>query len=262
MRLRLSFARFLLKLGEFVQTLPVVVMRPDDLVEFSRQHYARPDLAGWADGALVDSGLTAEELDLLDALPAKTGHLMLLGVGGGREVIPLARMGFRVTGVDFVSEMVERAKENAACRGICIEGLVQEISQLEVPACSYDVIWLSSVAYSFVPTRSRRVNMLRRIAQALRPGGFFLFQFHRDTRLHHSQKVQFARRLIAACTMGNLAYEEGDMLWGNVEFIHAFASEEEVRSELVEANLSVVRFQTDRNPIRCGAVSRKNTELG
>ena len=42
MRVRVSLARGLLRLGAFIQSLPVVVMRPDDLVEFSRQSYARP----------------------------------------------------------------------------------------------------------------------------------------------------------------------------------------------------------------------------
>ena len=105
MSLRVSLARGLLRLGAFIQSLPVVVMRPDDLVEFSRQSYAKPqDVESWAEDALVDSGLTAEELDLLAAVPATTGELLLLGVGGGREAIPLARMGFRVTGVDYVAD--------------------------------------------------------------------------------------------------------------------------------------------------------------
>lgn len=48
MSLRISLSRFLIQLGAFVQSLPVLVMRPDDLVEFSRQSYARPhDIEGW-----------------------------------------------------------------------------------------------------------------------------------------------------------------------------------------------------------------------
>ena len=71
MSARIPLARGLLRLGAFIQSLAVVVMRPDDLVEFSRQSYARPrTVESWAGDAMVDSGLTLEEHDLLSALPA------------------------------------------------------------------------------------------------------------------------------------------------------------------------------------------------
>jgi SAM-dependent methyltransferase len=166
-------------------------------------------------------------------------------------------MGFRVTGVDYVAEMVERAKQNTARRGIWFEGLVQEISHLDVPLNSYNVVWLSRSMYSCVPTRARRVEMVRRIARTLQPGGFFLCQFHWDPKYHLTWKGRFVRLLIAACTLGNTAYQEGDILWGNVEFVHAFTSEEEVRSELKEGGLSVISIQTGPNSIRGGAICIK-----
>jgi SAM-dependent methyltransferase len=259
MHSRISFSRFLIKLGAFVQSLPVLVMRPDDLVEFSRQSYSKPDdVEGWAEDALVDSGLGADELDLLTAMPDTTGNLLLLGVGGGREAITLSKMGFRVTGVDFVSAMVERAKQNTARRGVWFEGLVQEISNLDVPINSYDVVWLSRSMYSCVPTRARRVEMVRRIDRSLKPGGFFLCQFHWDPKYHLTWKGRLVRRLIAACTLGNTAYDEGDILWGNIEFLHIFNSEAEIRSELEDGGLSVLRIQTNPNSIRGGVVCRKS----
>jgi SAM-dependent methyltransferase len=215
---------------------------------------------GWAEDSLVDSGLHADELDLLSDIPEKSGKLLLLGIGGGREALVLAKMGFQVTGVDYVPGMVERAKENAVKRGTEIEGLVQEISNLDVPAATYDVVWISRSMYSCVPTRARRVDLVRRITQALKPGGYFLCQFQRGSGEQHSAKGRFLRRVIAACSLGNLAYEEGDMLWLNVEFLHVFTSEDEIRSELEEGGLQVLRFQTEVNPVRAGAVCRKSLE--
>jgi len=258
MSFRIKLARYLLRLGSFIQSLPVLVMKPDDLVEFSRQSYANPqDVEGWAEDSLVDSGLHADELDLLSDIPEKSGKLLLLGIGGGREALVLAKMGYQVTGVDYVPGMVERAKENAAKRGIEIEGLVQEISNLDVPAATYDVVWISRSMYSCVPTRARRVAMVKQIAQALKPGGYFLCQFQRGPGKQYSWKVRFLRRVIAAFTLGNRAYEEGDILWLNVEFLHVFTSEDEIRAELEEGGLQVLRIQTEVNPVRAGAVCRK-----
>lgn len=262
-RARVRLARGLLRLGTFVQSLPLVVMKPDDLVEFSRQSYAKPgSVAGWAEDALVDSGLTAEERDLLASVPATTGDLLLLGVGGGREAIPLACMGFRVTGVDYVPEMVERARENAARRGVHMEGLVQEISQLDVPAGAYDVVWLSRAMYSCVPTRSRRVEMVRRIGRALKPGGLFLCQFQWGGAPRPPGRGGLVRSLVAACTLGNRAYQEGDILWLNVEFVHQFTSQDALRAELGEGGLEVEWIRTERTSVRGAAVCRKSTETG
>jgi ubiquinone/menaquinone biosynthesis C-methylase UbiE len=256
--MRISLARFLLKLGAFVQSLPVVVMKPDELIEFSRQTYAQPeDVKSWSENEIVDEGLSSDEEDLLLDVQIKTGNLLLLGVGGGREAIPLAKMGFQVTGVDFVAEMVDRAKVNTSARGVVMNGLVQEISNLDVPADTYNVVWLSRAMYSCVPTRKRRVEMVRRIAHTLMPGGYFLCQFHWDVRSRVSDIGLFLRRMIATCTFGNLEYEEGDMLWGNIEFIHAFRLEDTIRSELEEGGLSVVRIRLDPLSIRGGAICRK-----
>ena len=258
MSTRVSLGRGLLRLGTFVQSLALMVMRPDDLVEFSRQTYARPhNVEAWAEDEVVDSGLSPDELDLLASVPATTGHLLLLGVGGGREAIPLARMGFQVTGVDYVAAMVERARENAARRGVSIEGLVQEMSRLDVPPGAYDVVWLSRAMYSCVPTHGRRVEMVRRIARALKRDGLFLCQFHWRAGAEPPGRGAVVRRVVAACTLGNLAYEAGDTLWQNIEFVHQFTSEDAIRSELEEGGLCVLRIHTAPASARGSAVCRK-----
>jgi hypothetical protein len=101
--------------------------------------------------------------------------------------------------------------------------------------------------------------MVRRIARALKPGGVFLCQFRMDTQSQLTGPGRIMRRLIAAATFGNLEYEQGDMLWLNIEFLHAFPSEEAVRAELEEGGLSVVSITRDpRIPVRGGAVCRKS----
>lgn len=256
--MRIKFGKFLIRLGSFIESLPVAVMKPDDLIEFSRQSYhSKEDVESWAVDDLVDSGLAPDELDLLADLPKKTGKLLLLGVGGGRDAIALAKLGFDVTGVDYVPEMVDRAMENARKRGVPIEGMVQEISKLDVPSGIYDVVWISRSMYSCIPTRVRRVEMVSRVANALMPGGYFLCQFHRGDNHQYSEKGMLLRKLIAALTLGNREIEPGDHLFLNVEFLHEFHSLEELRSEIEDGGLVVTRFQTEVNPTRAGAVCRK-----
>lgn len=261
MRYRIRLSSFLIRLGRFIQSLPVVVMRPDDLVEFSRQTYAKPtNVKNWSEKNRVNGGLTREERSLLANIPLKKGRLLLLGVGGGREAIPLAKIGFQVTGVDFVPEMVEMAKKNAAERGIEIDGSVQDISKLDIPADSYDVVFLSAAMYSCVPTRNRRVEMLKTIWKALKPGGFFVCEFHWDNKGGGSPKAEFIRKSLAFFTLGNFWYEKGDMLWLNTEFIHAFSSKDELRSEFKQGGFEVVHIHIPEG-IRGGAVLQKQDSV-
>ncbi len=237
---RIKLARAIIRLGKLIETLPVAVMKPDDLVEYSKQSYARI-VPSWCADSVVDEGLKDHEQVLLDTLPKKEGRLLLLGVGGGREAIPLARAGYRVTGLDFVAGMVEGAKKNLEDRGLKMEGMVGDMANLKLMPASYEVIWLSQAMYSSVPTRKRRVAMLRRFWEALAPGGCFICQFHFDKGWKTAKLAELLKKLLSYLTLGNLQYQKGDVLWSNNrEFIHVFTSFQEAEDEFLEAGFNVI----------------------
>jgi len=238
---RIPFSRFLFRLAGWIQSLPVFLMSPEDLIDFTRTSYARPHVVkGWGDNEFVAAGLTDDEVHLLEKMPVGQGQLLLLGVGGGREAIPLAQKGFDVTGVDFVPEMVAQAQSNALNHEMEIRGLVQDISKLEVTSASFDVIWFSTALYSQIPTRSLRIAMLQRIYHALRPDGCVVCQFNFDgSGRGFSVWGKRMRRLVAFVTWGNRQYEDGDHIHAGIEFIHSFCNEEELFSEFEAAGFSV-----------------------
>jgi SAM-dependent methyltransferase len=232
-----------------------MVMKPDDLVEFSRQCYtSSKELKYFSSERLIRQGLNSLETSLLEKIPMNQGRILLLGLGGGREAIPLARLGFEVTGVDFVPEMVRLALENAASEGVKIQGLVGEISTLDLPPASFDVVWLSQSMYSLIPTRKRRVEMLRCLRRILKPGGYLNCMFHWEKGIRFSPKVELARKIFSVLTLGNLWYEPGDLLWLNAEFVHAFSSEEELRSEFAAGGFKMLHLQTTESDVEGGAL--------
>ncbi len=244
LRLRIKFARTILRTGKFIQSLTIMVMKPEDLIDFSLQTYKKPGVVrGWCDSEIVDSGLNEHEEKLLKDLGEKKGQLLLLGVGGGREVIPLSRAGFSMTGVDFVPEMVANAKKNAGNEGIALRGVVQEISQLQIESNRYDVIWFSGAMYSAIPTKGRRVKILRTLHNALVSDGKVVCQFHWDPGTRISGINLTLRKLFALLTMGNLTFEPGDQLWGYSEFIHAFSSDAELEKEFIEGGFEMTGFR-------------------
>lgn len=252
----MGLGRFLVQIGGFIQSLAIMVMRPYDLVEFSRQTYTKPNvLKSWGEESRISQDLDPNENVLLEKLPAKRGRLLVLAAGGGRDAIALALRGFDVTGVDFVPEIVEKAKENAAKRGLKLSFLVQEISKLDMPTNVFDIVWCTGGLYCNIPTFKRRIEMLNRIWRCLRPGGYFVFNFHWGKRSRYRPTMECIRRAIAILTFGNLSYEKGDFLAYNSEFIHVFCSQDELRSELEAGGFEVV--QIDLSEVDMSEVSMR-----
>jgi len=260
MRPRVTLGRFLNRFGRFIQSLDIMVMRPEDLVEYTRQTYSRPkNVEAWTGKDVVDPGLSPEEKTYLNDIPQEKGSLLLLGIGGGREAIPLAKRGFKVTGIDFVPDMVKKAKENALKRGVKIEAFVQNISEINFPASSYDIVWLSYNMYSCLPTRKRRIEMLRKIYNVLKPQGYFLCQFFWYTKPGFPKSTEIARKIFVFLTLGNLWYEKGDMLWGDREFIHGFSSEHLLKSEFEDGGFEVVKIYIPEESPKGAAILRRES---
>lgn len=257
-RPRIALARFIIRLGRLLQSSAIAVMKPADLVEFSRRSYTPlRRVEDWGRSELVDEGLYANEEALLARLPARQGRLLLLGGGGGRDAVALARHGFAVTAVDFAPEMLEQARRNAERRGLKIETQVQEISQLALAADSYDVVWLSARLYSCIPTRGRRREFISRIAGCLRPGGQAVIQFHLNPDRAVSSRRNGFIRFLSWATLGYRQIEPGDTLWLQREFIHAFADERELLDEIGAVDFTVVHVETHPEVLSGGAVLQK-----
>jgi ubiquinone/menaquinone biosynthesis C-methylase UbiE len=263
-RPRISFAKLLVELKykhSFLERflfLPVLFMRPTDLIEFGRQNYARPaHLQIWSGKRHIDLGLRDPEKAALEKMALEKGRVLVLASGGGREAVALSKIGFDVTIVDLVPKMIERAIENARNNGISITGLVQDMSKLDVPEDSYDIVWLFEGMYSSVPTRKRRMEMLKRIRRAIKPGGFFVCQFLWKTETRDSFGIYTLKKLLACLTLGNLQYENGDVLWKETEFMHLFSSEEEIKREFERRGFEVNYVHIPNDGIRGEALLRK-----
>jgi SAM-dependent methyltransferase len=257
MRPRVRLANLLLDIGRSIITLAPMVMRPDDMVAFGAGSYAKPDeLEHWSTKEVLNKGLFPLETALLEKVPVKSGDLLIMGVGGGREAIALAPLGFEVTGVDFLPAMVKNAVKNAAREGIRLKGLVQEFSALEMPENSYNLVWFSNRMYSCVPTRERRVRMLKRLHHALKPGGCFVCMFHCEKGRKFNPRKELTKKIFAIVTQGNLWYEPGDVLWANAEFLHGFSSEAELIAEFADGGFEVVYLHFLEKDYNGGAVLR------
>ena len=255
---RIKIASFFVRIGSFLQELPVFILQPRDLIGFGRLSYGKPgSVSFWTGEEFIDSGLFPGEKELFAELGENRGNLLLLGVGGGREAIVLARSGFQVTGVDFVKEMVERSVANARERNVEIQGKVQEISRLDFPDESFAVVWFSCSIYSAVPGKKNRIGMLNRVRRWLAPGGQVVCFFYWNPAVRQGRLRWRAGKALSWITLGNFSCEKGDLLKNNQEFLHAFSDQEDVRAEFAAAGFEVVRFIYPEASHNAGALLRR-----
>lgn len=98
-----------------------------------------------------------------------------LACGHGRIANRLAELGSRVTGLDATSLFLDRARSDAAARGVEVEYVDGDMRSLPWPDGRFDRVlsWFTSFGY-FDDLENRRV--LREARRSLRPGGRLLIE--------------------------------------------------------------------------------------
>jgi len=116
-----------------------------------------------------------ELLDLLrEAVPAG-GSILVAGAGAGGEVIRFVNQGYRVTGVDYLEDMIRAAERNAKAAGVDAKFVRGDMGDLDLPGRKFDCAYVTPLVYSFVPGRARRVQTLQRLGTHLVEGGTVIF---------------------------------------------------------------------------------------
>src|SRR5439155_16310661 len=89
-----------------------------------------PAVARGYDAALAGSALLRADLDFVGRHCPRPGRLIDLGCGTGRLLVPFARRGFWVLGVDLSAEMLKVAREKAGAEGVAVHLLRANLTEL------------------------------------------------------------------------------------------------------------------------------------
>jgi SAM-dependent methyltransferase len=114
----------------------------------------------------VDSGLEASERQLYRDLLRASDRVLLIGCGSGRDLLALRELGYDVTGLEPVPELVDLARGHLVRRGMTARVLTGFAETAELND-SYDVVVFSPTCYSNVQCSESRAAMLSRITQHL-----------------------------------------------------------------------------------------------
>lgn len=239
------------RLSSFVMKLlhpfpcPVSLGPPEALVRGVIEKYSHPGEVK-QQIKLSDRGLEEWEEDLISRVVPPGSRVLIVGCGAGREAVPLAKQGFRVVGIDPVPGLTEAARRHAQAHGVEATFEVKAAADLDGPPESFDAILCS--CYEHIPTRRRRIEMLRLLRSLVRPQGIIILTAGwNPTRGIRLALVDGLRWLLRKLLGERFTTEPGDRLIRHLSlasdaqipcFYHAFQGPEEIQREIEAAGLT------------------------
>lgn len=221
------------------------LLSQEDLHALDERYYHQH--VEYLDNGYNSRGLFAWETAALKKHFSGCKTLILTAAGGGREVLPLVRLGYAVQAFECNPRLLTAAQGLAAREGL--EGSAQLASmprdQWPAEAVSADGVIVGWGAYMLIRGRDRRLQFLAGARRALPPGGpILLSYFHRPRDILYFRLLAGVARTVARA-LGPAATplpELGDSLAPN--FVHHF-TQAEIADELAASGFTVVDAGTD-----------------
>jgi SAM-dependent methyltransferase len=170
--------------------------------------------------------------------------VLVVGCGTGRDVMPLARIGCEVVGVEPVGVAAATARRTATERGLAATILDGYVEDVAFPGL-FQAIMLSYYCYSYIPGRQRRIEVLKKARAHLSPGGRILLSY--SACFIPPARRPWAKTVGRWCRSDWLV-EEGDVLVphrsspGLFSYDHAF-TRDEIAEEIASAGLQTCSRQ-------------------
>ncbi len=137
---------------------------------------------------------TVKLADMLEGwLEAKPPQRILdLACGTGSPTVALALKGHEMTGLDLTPAMLDVARQGASQKSASVEWLCQDMRTISYHQV-FDHVMLRDVIFSIFEDEQDDAELIRTIAQALKPSGRCLFEvYNKDfAKVHGVQGTYF-----------------------------------------------------------------------
>lgn len=114
-----------------------------------------------------------ELMDFFSEYPGN-GKILDLGCGQGRDSIPLARLGFDVTGIDYSKVGIGQMNQIAKNENLKLNGMTADIFKLDDFA-EYDFVLLDSMFHFAKNDRKKETEFIQRLLSKIKNGSLLIF---------------------------------------------------------------------------------------
>jgi len=143
-----------------------------------------------------------------------TGDVLSLCEGEGRNAVYLARLGYRVTAVDFSEVGLAKARTLAAKHNVTITTMVVDLADLDLGIARWDLV----VSIFAQPPSAIRQRLYRQLQQALRPHGRLVLESKVDVNAIGANRysgAQILREELAPLTIALAQEQERELNEGH-----------------------------------------------
>jgi SAM-dependent methyltransferase len=189
----------------------------------------------------VEGGLFGWEQRFYGRFLGVQERVLVVGCGTGRDLLPLLEQGHRAEGLEPVAACADVARARLARRGLSAPVHTADVATA-VLAGRYDVVIFSWLCYSYIPTRARRLAVLRKVRDHLAADGRVLISYARSES--GPRRLTWRLALLASrLSRSDWRPEYGDVfvVWPDTRCIHLehLFRPAEIEAEAREAGFAV-----------------------
>jgi hypothetical protein len=222
------------------------VLTRENLHALDKEYYTRSkrrslDKENYHSREWNHGGLFAWEKSILADYFMNCRRLLVIGAGGGREILALRQLGYQVDGFESHPDLVTVANELLREQGY--DSAVRLIPRDSGPRTqtTYDGIIIGWATYTLVQGRKHRIALLKQLRAQTQAQCPIVLSFFWRARTHWSYRVaSFVANMIRR-QLRREPTEIGDWLTPN--YVHHFI-QDEITSELLEGGFDTIHYST------------------
>ena len=154
-----------------------------------------------------DPSHTDKELTYLLGILGKKYDILDLACGFGRFSIPLAKKGYRVSGIDITPIFIEHAMKIADLEGVKAHFSVGDMRNIPYEDCSFDAVICMWNAFSEIVNSDDQIKVIREIYRVLRKEGSGLI----EVRNHRSPNALIENYIDGVQAMPSFNHTRGTL---------------------------------------------------
>ncbi|HWI55573.1 MAG TPA: class I SAM-dependent methyltransferase, partial [Desulfobacteria bacterium] len=105
-------------------------------------------------------------------------EILDIGCGTGNVTLPLAELGYQLTGLDMSAEMLAVAEQKARDKGLQVKWIKQDMKEMDLGGLNYELVISMTDSLNYLNTIEDLEQVFNRVRGLLKPGGWLIFDLN------------------------------------------------------------------------------------